>query len=809
MANKKAKITSRKTRRLNEAHCVSMQPTPLSAQRNGPVLVKYGLSFSQFTLPSLFTPLTLISANTNAVLDSQHMVPGKTYVGILPGHTKPAFIRKRALDVARPPGLLAQVFGSSRHTYSVLDPVKFKMFGRKYRDRYYYDRATDTYRPLAATQYATPTCANGTGRVVTSYQQTCASCGKFRSASWQARHPLVPGVTPIPRVCRKCHGKYTSSEEAYSSHPRRRRHHYHSHSPSRRYSRRYTDSTEDYYSSREYDRPSRRDRARSREYVRPRSRSGGNVRVVIANQSGDRTVPRREYTRSSSTDGVRVIRRTEIIDEPKRSRSRSKLRSSRASYIEDGARYIDELVRPRSYSRPRSLSRSRYLDDELDGPEYHSSLRGHGRVTFVDDVDDPVIVSRPRTRLSRRRAMIFDGAADTGSAEQEARGRTLVADGEIHGQMGLCPSGEVTEESIKSGSEVSSSTAIGANRGVQTITETTTPVSSVVSGPLSGETHNTCLGRLEDSFTSESSTSSGNSHGSLQPSVEEYESDRDVVPQSTSSTRRKSVTFDDTPGFSNLHEAFKEPTNMELLKSPTPSTSPRESSQQQGSDEPKTPLHERRRRYHGSNHSSVSDIALPAPPFSSPLGKLSEMLQSMQITPPRRSSGHQDSPQRDVPNENRQVDSENLEVPSSGFQNTPLVRPPEEVWADQHTPGHRSRSQSSEEENSPLPTPLSTPPLNSPGWEHPQRAAERAYHSEGNAYDETHFESPYGYPAHEIYEHPDAPYMPTEEKDYPNYEPEIYEHPDVPYHPEEVYEYPSYEPWMELTEAEKAYDWMS
>ena len=794
-----------------------MQPTPLSAQRNGAVLVKYGLRSSQFTLPSLYASLTFISANTNAVLDSQHMVPGNTYVGILPGHTKPAFIRKRTLDVGRPPGLLAQVFGSSRQAYSVIDPGRFKMFGRKYRDRYYYDRATDTYRPLAATQYPTPTYTNGAGRVVTSFQQTCASCGKFRSANWQARHPLVPGVTPIPSVCRKCHGKYTSSEEAHSSHNRRRRHHYHSHSPSRRYSRRYTDSTEDYYSSREYDRPSRRDGPCSREYVKPRSRSGGNVRVVIANQSGDRTVPRREYTRSSSTDGVRVIRRTEIIDEPKRSRSRSRLRSSRVSYIEDGARYIDDLTRPRCYSRPRSLSRSRYLDDEIGGPEYHSSLRNPGRVAFVDDVDDPVIVSRPRTRLSRRRAMIFDGAADTGSSEQEAYGRTLLADCETHERIGLRPGGEVTEESIRPGSDISSSTVVKANGDAQTIAEIITPASTVVSEPLTGKTHISCLGRPEDSFTSESSFSSENSHErSFQPSVEEYESDRDVVPHFTSSTRRKSVTFDDNPSFSNYDEASNEPTNTESLKSPTPFTNSGASSQHQDLDEPETPLHERRRRYHGSNHSSISDIALPAPPLSQPLAKLSEMLQSMQVTPPRGSSRPQDSPPRDIPNENHSVDWENLEVPSPSFQSTPLVRPPEGVWAHQNTSRHQSRSQSSEDEDSPLPTPLSTPPLNSPGWDHSRRAAERAYHSEGNGYDGTYHQSPYGYiPGgsdyyeHEIYDHPDQPYMSTEQKEYQGYEPEIYEHPDAPYNPTEEYDYPSYEPWMELTEAEKAYDWMS
>ncbi len=794
-----------------------MQPTPLSAQRNGAVLVKYGLRLSQSTLLSLCASLTLISANTNAVLDSQYMVPGKTYVGILPGHTKPAFVRKRALDGERPPGLLAQIFGSSRQASSVIESAKLNMFGRKYRDRYYYDRAADTYRPLAAAQYATPFYDNGTGRVVTSVQQTCASCGKFRSANWQARHPLLPGVTPTPRICRRCHGKYTSSEEAYSSHHRRRRHHYHSHSPSRHSSRRYTDSTEGYYSSREYDRPSRRDRVCSREYVKPRSRSGGNVRVVIANQAGDRTVPRREYTRSSSTDGVRVIRRTEIIDEPKRSRSRSRLRSSRASYIEDGARYIDDLTRPRCYSRPRSLSRSRYLDDELDDPGYHPSLRSPGRVAFVDDVDDPVIVSKPRSRLSRRRAMIFDGAADTGSSEQEAYGRTLLADRETHGRIELSRGAESIEESIRSSSDMSSSTIVRANGGAQIIAKTITPASTVASETLTGETRKSCVSRPENSFTSESPISSEQSHErSFQPSVEEYESDRDVEHPSTSSTRRKSVTFDDTPSFRNYHEASNEPLNMESLKSPAPSTNPGESSQQQDLDEPETPPHERRRRYRGSNHSSVSDIALPAPPLSSHLRILSEMLQSMQITPPRGSSSCQDNLQRNLPNASCSVDSENLEVPSPSFQSTPTVRPPKGVWADQNTSRHQSRSQSSEDEQSPLPTPISTPPMNSPGWEYsPRRAAERAYHSEGNAYGAYH-QSPYGYiPTGlnyyepEIYEHPDRPYMATEEKEYLGCEPEIYEHPDAPYNPMEVKDYPSYEPWMDLTEAEREYDWMS
>lgn len=795
-----------------------MLSTPLPAHSNGAVLVKYGLRLSQYALPPFCTSLTLNSANTNAVLDSQHMIPGKTYIGILPGHSKPAFVRKPALDVERRPGMLAQVFGPSRHAYSVIDPVKFKMFGRKYRDRYYYDRATDTYRPLIATQFATPSCTHGSGRVVTSVQQTCASCGKFRSASWQTRHPLVPGVTPIPSVCRKCHGKSTSSEETYPSHNRRSRHHYHARSPSRRHSRRYADSTEDYYYSREYDRPTRRHRACSQEYVKRRSHSGGNVRVVIANQSGDRTVPRREYTRSSSTDGVRVIRRTEIIDEPKRSRSRSRLRSSRASYIEDGARYIDDLTRPRYYSKPRSLSRSRYLDDELDDPRYHSSLRNTGRVAFVDDSDDPIIVSRPRSRLSRRRAMIFDGGADTGSSEQEAYHRTLFADREADGLVESRGGAEVVDESIQSSSDISSSTVVRANSNAQIIAGTVTPASSVAFDSFTGGIHKSCLSRPEDSFTSEYSFSSGHStERSLQASVEDYESDGDVVPLVMSSTRRNSVSFDDNLNFSSHVEAFDEPTNMEPLKSPTPSMDSGEISQQQNLDMPETPLHERRRRYRGSNHSSVSDIALPAPPLSPLAGELSQMLQSMQITPPRGSLDSQISPQEARINAKRRVDSENLEVPSSNFQSAPSVWPQEEVGADQNTSRRRSGSQRSEDDDSPLPTPLSTPRLNSPVWEYsPRQNAQRPYFSEGNAYDGTHHQPPYenisaglDYPEHEIYEHPDRLYMHTEEKVYPGSEAEIYEHPDAPCDSAEVYDYPSYEPWMELTEAEKEYDWAS
>lgn len=55
----------------------------------------------------------------------------------------------------------------------------------------------------------------------------CASCGKSRSAGYHHRHPLEPGKEPPQSFCRKCQDKFTSSEESGESerekHPRRKK----------------------------------------------------------------------------------------------------------------------------------------------------------------------------------------------------------------------------------------------------------------------------------------------------------------------------------------------------------------------------------------------------------------------------------------------------------------------------------------------------------------------------------------------------------------------------------------------------------
>ncbi|KAK2878129.1 hypothetical protein FQN49_001128 [Arthroderma sp. PD_2] len=57
----------------------------------------------------------------------------------------------------------------------------------------------------------------------------CAVCGRYRSASYQYRHPIIPGQTPHTSVCRKCRFIYTSSDDSTESEggngrPRGRRH---------------------------------------------------------------------------------------------------------------------------------------------------------------------------------------------------------------------------------------------------------------------------------------------------------------------------------------------------------------------------------------------------------------------------------------------------------------------------------------------------------------------------------------------------------------------------------------------------------
>ena len=387
------------------------------------------------------------------------MIPGKTYVGILPGHTRPAFFRKPPVDAGRPPLLLSRIFGSSRRAYFIETLRKSNMFCRPRRSSdYYYDYATAKYRPKIYVDQSP-------GRTITSVQQTCASCGKFRSARWQAQHPLIPGKQITPGLCGRCRDRHTSSEEEKPWRRRRRDHRHHTRCL-------HADSTDDSRnSSWESRRAARRHRSCSRDYRgrKPvRSPSREKVRIIIANQAGDRIRPTREVTRSSSVEPIRVVRRTEVVDLPERpTRTRSVLRGpsyveyvdSETQYIEDldprpprhlpkprrlsRVSYIEEIEQqPRCRSRPRSSSHVSYIEER---PRYRSKPRSVSRVSYIEepaiprsrsrrrarsssqvrfvDETDEQVSPRPR-RLKRRRVVYFDGPADNEKSDEWTHSRT-------------------------------------------------------------------------------------------------------------------------------------------------------------------------------------------------------------------------------------------------------------------------------------------------------------------------------------------------------------------------------------------------
>ena len=593
----------------------------------------------------------LPSATPLSIPEGRHMIPGKTYVGILPGHTRPAFVRKRPVDAGRPPLLLTQLFGSSRRAYSVEAPRKPSMFCRS-RSDVYYDYATAKYRPKLYVDQSP-------GRTITNVQQTCVSCGRFRSARWQSRHPLIPGTAPRPGLCGRCRDKHTSSEEERPRHRRRRRHH-------RR--RDYTESTDDSYNtSRESRRAARRHRSYSRDYRRrslARSPSKENVRIIIANQAGDRIRPGRETTRSPSVESVRFIRRTEVVDPP---RTRSILRSSshaeyvdsatqyiedleppryllrpltasHVSYIEDvehhryrsrprsssHVSYVEEFERPRYRSRPRSMSRVSYIED-LDNLRSRRRARSSSQVRFVGETDEPVSLSKPRS-MKRRRVVYCDGAADIEKSEQQTYSRMPSA---------YRPSHE----------------AVNGDGGAVLIEERISP-RSLTSPKLVEEQfvrHHRPSSQSQEGFDPIPETISD--HYDQQPSETSpptYQSDHDATPRPAFRHVQVVQSPDSVEEPPSHHSSYIEFERAgSYRRSYSPALESEESSRQRMFTGPEFQYGERRERVRESDESSDPDdddypqrspiryrhVEAPEPPAPGS-DLLAEMLQNASITPP-------------------------------------------------------------------------------------------------------------------------------------------------------------------------------
>ena len=309
--------------------------------------------------------------------------------------------------------------GSSRSTHEVRQRKKMRLFSRARRDGYYVSYGpTRRYicRKVPETVYTT----SGDGRVATTKRQTCAACGRFRSAKWEAAHPLTPGQAAMTAICGRCQRDKTSSEDGPPKYYYKKRHHHHHHS------RRCTDSTDDSYHTRDRRSP-RRYRSDSRDYSSSRPSPRDNIRIVIANQPGAKVRPASTSSTSTSEEAVRVVRHTSIVEVPEGRRSRSKERSSsRAHYLDNGtAQYYETLVRPRRRPRSKSQNRVSYVEELSPSRSRHRRRSSNSRVAFVDDYDEPVIVRKSPRRISRRRAVYFDGAASFGppNSEQEDRGR--------------------------------------------------------------------------------------------------------------------------------------------------------------------------------------------------------------------------------------------------------------------------------------------------------------------------------------------------------------------------------------------------
>ena len=343
------------------------------------------------------------------------------------------------------------------------------------------------------------------------------------------------------------------------------------------------------------------------------------MRIIIANQAGDRICPGREATRSSSTEPIRVVRRTEVVDLPKRlPRTRSVLRSSSyaeyvdsaTQYIEDwgpprylsGARpgsrvsYIEEVEQPRYRSRPRSSSHVSYVEER---PRHRSRPRNVSRrrarsssqVRFVDETDESVSASKPR-RLKRRRVVYFDGPAETEKSEQQAYSRTP----SNHRSTQDAASRAVLIEDSNTTYSQASEIGTEQDRGAELTKEQS--ISRRCSSSRSHQGFNPILGMVSD-------------HNYRQPSATRsyaYKSDHEAIPRPAichAEMIQGPDEVEEPPRHHSPHIDFEGPCVNERFNSPTPES--REPSRHRTSPGPERPHRERRRRVRESDESSGPD----------------------------------------------------------------------------------------------------------------------------------------------------------------------------------------------------------
>jgi len=383
---------------------------------------------------------------------------------VLPGHDRPAFVRKRRSSCFRLPRLFdPRPSYSEERTYRcvVRSPSRHRSDSHHttvFTDQPVYVNESD---PRPSPHYLQlPEYKIATGK------HTCGACGKFRSPSYCKRHPLADGEQPKASLCKKCAKGSTDSgsddsNEKYRKQQRRRRRQavsssderFERHRRERRYREKGPDSGD--YSYERYcreketykgprrsysidERSSHSDREPKRQprvvYLsgsssRPHTESS-SASVVVSYKSSEPRRLRRSSKSRSSAEEIRVVRR--IIDRPERKPrplSRSMSERSRRSYYRSVSGSSGKSVRFRS---PIRRYRGRGYDgvasyEESDPKSLHMASEPL-RVSLgsPDEIDQSIFFER--TRLAAPTAPLRQrrDSRDLNSGEHERpRSRTV------------------------------------------------------------------------------------------------------------------------------------------------------------------------------------------------------------------------------------------------------------------------------------------------------------------------------------------------------------------------------------------------
>lgn len=344
------------------------------------------------------------------------MEPGRTYVTVLPGRKRPAFVRKR-VELPSPVDLgltvLRKALGPSQRQSHSADRAQYgvRVFSAPEPQ---YHMAPPPQQHLQLQLPSAPQQTSVTEKAITRYpgqplliqplveapdhvsetistkvvtrnddnngatsRHTCGSCGKYRSINYQSRHPLAPGEVSQLSFCTRCIKEYTSSEDDHDEgRLRRRSHHREKYHKKRRHGKRRrvrTDSTEENQrssSSREDIHVVRRSRRISRSPRRSyRSRSSSSSRF----SPSYRPVGLLKGRPRSSDERIKVIERTRYVDHLARPLPRSRSREAISRQSSRYERLLDqqssEHDRARTYPSPelrRPLSPYRAIEYSYD-----------------------------------------------------------------------------------------------------------------------------------------------------------------------------------------------------------------------------------------------------------------------------------------------------------------------------------------------------------------------------------------------------------------------------------------------------------